>query len=206
MHLTCLEHTLGTLAVSLRLSLHILFVIKHGTRGHTVRYGGQPCALPIVTYHWKNLSVRVVIMVFCFFYCCETSYMCKEELAQNWFPDFKFCCSLCQSSLVFFFYCKTFYMLKKNLIEIDFPDFTNFPDVKFDFCIVTACEGLNRPCQSGVCDNGKCCHPNCIGGCTGETDRDCKVCKNVVSMIKDQAICQKQCLPGTYTVSAVKLG
>lgn len=89
---------------------------------------------------------------------------------------------------------------KKNLTEIDFPDF------KFDLCIVTACEGLNRPCQSGVCDNGKCCHPNCIGGCTGETDRDCKVCKNVVSMINDQAICQKQCLPGTYTVSAVKFG
>lgn len=65
---------------------------------------------------------------------------------------------------------------------------------------ILTCEGLNRPCQSGVCDNGKCCHPNCIGGCTGETDRDCKVCKNVVSMINNQAICQKQCLPGTYTL------
>lgn len=201
MHLTCLKHTLGTLAVSLRLSLHILFVIKHGTRGHTVCYGGQPCALPIVTYHWKNLSVRVVIMVFWFFlllwnFLYVQRRACPKLISQS---DFKFCCSLCQSSCLGFFYCKT-------LIEIDFPDSTNFPDVKFDFCIITACEGLNRPCQSGVCDNGICCHPNCIGGCTGETDRDCKVCKNVVSMIKDQAICQKQCLPGTYTVSAVKPG
>lgn len=71
---------------------------------------------------------------------------------------------------------------------------------KSDCQKILTCEGLNRPCQSGVCDNGICCHPNCIGGCTGETDRDCKVCKNVVSMIKDQAICQKQCLPGTYTL------
>lgn len=147
----------------------------------------------------KTYQSELLSWFFVFFYCCETSYMCKEELAQNWFPDFKFCCSLCQSSCLGFFYCKT-------LIEIDFPGSTNFPDVKFDFCIITACEGLNRPCQSGVCDNGICCHPNCIGGCTGETDRDCKVCKNVVSMIKDQAICQKQCLPGTYTVSAVKPG
>ncbi|XP_078313794.1 insulin-like peptide receptor isoform X3 [Crassostrea virginica] len=65
---------------------------------------------------------------------------------------------------------------------------------------ILTCEGPNRFCQSGICDNGTCCHPNCIGGCTGETDRDCKVCKNVVSIINGQAICQKQCLPGTYTL------
>ncbi|XP_056021824.1 insulin-like peptide receptor isoform X4 [Ostrea edulis] len=54
--------------------------------------------------------------------------------------------------------------------------------------------------QRGICDNGICCHANCIGGCTGESDRDCKVCKNVVSMIDGQSICQDQCLPGTYTL------
>lgn len=70
MHLACLEHTLGIQAVGSRLSLRILFVIKNG---HTVCNGGQPCSPPIVTYHCKNLSVREV-----FFYCCETSFVCKE--------------------------------------------------------------------------------------------------------------------------------
>lgn len=46
--------------------------------GHTVCNGGQPCSPPIVTYHCKNLSVREV-----FFYCCKTSFMCKEELTQS---------------------------------------------------------------------------------------------------------------------------
>ncbi|XP_061172989.1 insulin-like peptide receptor isoform X2 [Saccostrea echinata] len=55
-------------------------------------------------------------------------------------------------------------------------------------------------CLSGICDKGICCHPNCLGGCTGPTDYDCKVCKNVVSMINGKTICQKQCLPGTYTL------
>lgn len=142
------------------------------------------------------------------FFIAVKLLLCAKKLISLIKFDFNFCCSLIQNSCFFcccfFFYWESFYMhlimLKKKLIGIDFPDF------KFEFCIVTACEGLNRPCQSGVCDNGKCCHPNCIGGCTGETDRDCKVCKNVVSMINNQAICQKQCLPGTYTVSPVKIG
>ncbi|KAK2579468.1 hypothetical protein KPH14_010782 [Odynerus spinipes] len=54
----------------------------------------------------------------------------------------------------------------------------------------------NRKCEEGSCDDsGKCCHPSCLGGCTGPTERECKVCKGV--MVGDNR-CLDRCPNGTY--------
>ncbi|XP_034171540.2 insulin-like receptor-like isoform X1 [Osmia lignaria lignaria] len=54
----------------------------------------------------------------------------------------------------------------------------------------------DRTCENNACDEtGKCCHPTCLGMCTGPTNRDCVVCKYVVSLDNE---CRERCPNDTY--------
>ncbi|CAK9825863.1 Insulin-like receptor [Anthophora retusa] len=50
-------------------------------------------------------------------------------------------------------------------------------------------------CENNACDeSGKCCHPSCLGTCTGPTSEDCAVCKDVVTIDNK---CRERCPNGT---------
>lgn len=50
-------------------------------------------------------------------------------------------------------------------------------------------------CGDGACDDkGVCCHPLCLGGCSGPTVNDCISCRNVINGTE----CRDRCLNGTY--------
>ncbi|XP_012056411.1 PREDICTED: insulin-like receptor [Atta cephalotes] len=50
-------------------------------------------------------------------------------------------------------------------------------------------------CENRACNStGECCHPFCLGGCTGPTANDCTVCKNVI--INKE--CKDRCPKGKY--------
>ncbi|CAD1479730.1 unnamed protein product, partial [Heterotrigona itama] len=50
-------------------------------------------------------------------------------------------------------------------------------------------------CENNACDEfGTCCHPSCLGTCTGSTNRDCAVCKDVITMDEQ---CAERCPNGT---------
>ncbi|KAL2712200.1 insulin-like receptor isoform X1 [Vespula squamosa] len=54
----------------------------------------------------------------------------------------------------------------------------------------------DKKCGEGSCDaTNRCCHPSCLGGCTGLTANNCKVCKNV---LVGGSHCQDRCPNGTY--------
>ncbi|XP_012136523.2 insulin-like receptor-like isoform X2 [Megachile rotundata] len=54
------------------------------------------------------------------------------------------------------------------------------------------CDGK---CENNACDDtGKCCHKSCLGTCTGPTNRDCAVCKDVLTGNKE---CSEHCPNGT---------
>ena len=65
--------------------------------------------------------------------------------------------------------------------------------------LIAACD--TRLCPSGMCDKGRCCDKNCIGGCTGPSNRDCVACRNVMVFNNNRTFCAEKCLPGTYEVS-----
>ncbi|XP_058788861.1 insulin-like receptor [Phymastichus coffea] len=51
-------------------------------------------------------------------------------------------------------------------------------------------------CGDRAClPNGVCCDSSCLGGCTGETEWDCRVCREVVV---NKTRCVSTCPPGTY--------
>jgi len=53
-----------------------------------------------------------------------------------------------------------------------------------------------RKCENRACDDtGECCHPFCLGGCTGPTANDCIVCRNVVINEKE---CKDRCPTGKF--------
>ncbi|KOC66875.1 Insulin-like receptor [Habropoda laboriosa] len=50
-------------------------------------------------------------------------------------------------------------------------------------------------CENNACDDaGNCCHPSCLGTCTGPTIADCVVCKDVITMDNE---CRDRCPNGT---------
>ncbi|XP_017878213.1 insulin-like receptor [Ceratina calcarata] len=52
-----------------------------------------------------------------------------------------------------------------------------------------------RKCENNACDeNGTCCNVSCLGTCTGPTNRDCSVCKDVLTTDKE---CTDRCPNGT---------
>ncbi|XP_048513218.1 insulin-like receptor [Athalia rosae] len=56
----------------------------------------------------------------------------------------------------------------------------------------------NTNCGDAACSNTvpvKCCHPTCLGGCTGPTSQDCRVCREVVVAGNR---CAEKCPPNTY--------
>ncbi|NP_001291521.1 insulin-like peptide receptor [Solenopsis invicta] len=54
----------------------------------------------------------------------------------------------------------------------------------------------DRKCEDRACNStGQCCHPFCLGGCTGPTANDCSVCRNVVINGKE---CKDRCPRGKY--------
>ena len=70
----------------------------------------------------------------------------------------------------------------------------NFPS----FCFVDCQCGKNRFCLH---HSKQCCHENCLGGCSGETNADCDACKHVIfTDQKGESRCRTSCLGGTYTV------
>nr|XP_031833558.1 insulin-like receptor [Nomia melanderi] len=53
----------------------------------------------------------------------------------------------------------------------------------------------DRKCENNACDHtGQCCHPSCMGRCTGSTARDCMVCKDVRTADNE---CRDRCPNGT---------
>ncbi|XP_034934198.1 insulin-like receptor [Chelonus insularis] len=53
----------------------------------------------------------------------------------------------------------------------------------------------NRKCGDRACNpSGECCDPSCLGGCTGPTNKNCTVCREVA--LDNQ--CVKRCPPGRY--------
>lgn len=66
--------------------------------------------------------------------------------------------------------------------------------------VCTSCQdknGQDRACTIGSRPDNKtvCCHENCLGGCTGPTNLDCKVCRDVVV---NQNECVSTCPADTY--------
>ncbi|KAJ8735724.1 hypothetical protein PYW07_007344 [Mythimna separata] len=45
----------------------------------------------------------------------------------------------------------------------------------------------------GCLDNGTCCHPSCLGGCSGPTSRDCHACRNFSFGNGSERICLDSC-------------
>ncbi|XP_071643096.1 insulin-like receptor-like [Temnothorax longispinosus] len=53
----------------------------------------------------------------------------------------------------------------------------------------------DQKCENRACDDtGECCHPFCLGGCTGPTASDCIVCRNVV--VNEE--CKDRCPAGKF--------
>ncbi|KMQ92816.1 insulin-like receptor protein [Lasius niger] len=54
----------------------------------------------------------------------------------------------------------------------------------------------DRKCGDSAChiETGECCHPSCLGGCTGPTVNNCTVCKNVMIA----KVCEDRCPDGSY--------
>lgn len=50
----------------------------------------------------------------------------------------------------------------------------------------------------GCLDNGTCCHPLCLGGCTGTTPRDCNVCRGFSLLYEGNRTCTESCPGHTY--------
>ncbi|XP_042898264.1 insulin-like peptide receptor isoform X1 [Parasteatoda tepidariorum] len=61
---------------------------------------------------------------------------------------------------------------------------------KISPCIKKECDLQNSSCYNST----HCCHPECLGGCTGPLSSDCTVCRHVVWEGK----CMKKCPPNTY--------
>ncbi|KAI4497351.1 hypothetical protein M0802_007598 [Mischocyttarus mexicanus] len=58
------------------------------------------------------------------------------------------------------------------------------------------CQRICDKCIESSCNvSGQCCHPSCLGDCTGPTANDCKVCKNVLLGVNQ---CEERCPDGTY--------
>ncbi|KAL0128719.1 hypothetical protein PUN28_003826 [Cardiocondyla obscurior] len=54
----------------------------------------------------------------------------------------------------------------------------------------------DRKCENRACnDLGECCHPFCLGGCSGPSASDCTICRNVVV---NNGECREQCSRGKY--------
>lgn len=60
------------------------------------------------------------------------------------------------------------------------------------------CKEKHLACNYSI--PGVCCHPECIGGCSGPTNVDCYACRNV--HFKNQ--CISECPPNYYQVGAGK--
>ncbi|XP_011648405.1 insulin-like peptide receptor isoform X2 [Pogonomyrmex barbatus] len=57
------------------------------------------------------------------------------------------------------------------------------------------CQRICQDCGDRACnDKGECCHPSCLGGCTGSTVNDCVVCRNII----DGEQCKDSCPNNTY--------
>ncbi|XP_061926885.1 insulin-like peptide receptor isoform X1 [Apis cerana] len=53
----------------------------------------------------------------------------------------------------------------------------------------------DRKCENNACDEaGNCCHSSCLGTCSGPTNRDCTVCKDVVT---GESECRERCPNGS---------
>lgn len=54
----------------------------------------------------------------------------------------------------------------------------------------------DQKCGDRACDinSGRCCDPSCLGGCTGSTNSNCTVCRNVMV----GAECKNRCPSGSY--------
>lgn len=53
----------------------------------------------------------------------------------------------------------------------------------------------DRKCENNACDEaGNCCHSSCLGTCSGPTNRDCTVCKDVVT---GDSECRERCPNGS---------
>lgn len=55
-------------------------------------------------------------------------------------------------------------------------------------------------CPSGMCFEGQCCDPKCLGGCYGPKPSQCIACKNVIDSTQGYPHCIDHCSPGTYKV------
>ncbi|XP_053999330.1 insulin-like receptor [Hylaeus anthracinus] len=57
------------------------------------------------------------------------------------------------------------------------------------------CQQICDPkCENNACDgSGNCCHPSCLGTCTGPTMRDCMVCKDMITADNE---CKPKCPNG----------
>ncbi|XP_053373582.1 insulin-like peptide receptor isoform X2 [Mercenaria mercenaria] len=54
-------------------------------------------------------------------------------------------------------------------------------------------------CPTGVCNGDICCHPNCVGGCSGPSADQCTACKDVIHTSDDgEETCVQQCPTGFY--------
>lgn len=69
----------------------------------------------------------------------------------------------------------------------------------FSFCCFVACS----KCDSGRCtSDGQCCHPYCLGGCSGVGKHECYACKNV--FVENTNQCADKCPDNHYLVKKKK--
>lgn len=66
----------------------------------------------------------------------------------------------------------------------------------FDLVCTAKCRDASLSCS--VHNTSECCHPNCLGGCTGPTAGDCLICRN----FHHNNTCLSSCPDGLYEVIA----
>ncbi|XP_011494410.1 PREDICTED: insulin-like peptide receptor [Ceratosolen solmsi marchali] len=80
--------------------------------------------------------------------------------------------------------------------EKDCPQRSTRPDEKLCWNKQRCQKVCSNKCGERACTpSGDCCHPSCLGGCTGPTAFDCKVCREV---IVNNSQCVSSCPVDTY--------